>query len=130
MNIKTGLRSALLSNAAVAEIIDTRAYFKMLPQNPTYPALTLEQISGDPLNCVNEIPALSWTRIRINAWGETYSEADELAIAVETALNGQTFTLTGVTIGSIVADGMRDFYEPNVDAYYLTQDYKIFYKET
>lgn len=129
MNIKTGLRSAILTNVTVAELIDTRAYFKKLPQNPIYPALTLEQISSDPLNCINEVPSLSWTRIRINAWAETYSEADELAIAVEDALNGQTFSLTGVTIGSIVADGLRDFYEPNVDAYYLTQDYKIFYTE-
>ena len=130
MNIREGIRSAVLSDATVSNTIDTRAYYKMLPQNPTYPAITFEQISGDPLNALSEVPALSWSRIRVNCWGETYSDADALAIAVENALNGQTFSLTGLEIGSIVADGMRDFYEPNVEAFYITQDYRIFYKET
>ena len=129
MNIREGIRSAVLSDATVSNTVDTRAYYKMLPQNPTYPAITFEQIGSDPLNALNEVPALSWSRIRINCWGETYSDADSLAIAVENALNGQTFSLTGLEIGSIVADGMRDFYEPNVEAFYVTQDFRIFYKE-
>ena len=130
MNIRVGIRTALLADGTVAGLIGTRAYYKLLPQDPTYPALTLEQISGDPLNTVNSVPALSWARIRVNAWGKTYAAADALGIAVEDALNGETFSLTGLEIGSIVADGMRDFYEPQVSAHYMTQDYRIYYKET
>ena len=130
MNIRVGIRTALLADTTVAGLIRTRAYYKQLPQNPTYPALTLEQISGDPLNTVSSVPALSWVRIRVNAWGKTYYDADTLGTAVEDALNGETFSLTGLSIGSIVADGMRDFYEPQVSAHYMTQDFRIFYKET
>ncbi len=129
MNIRVGIRAALIANSTVSKLIDRRAYYKNLPQNPTYPAIVLEQISSDPLNTVNAVPALSWVRARVIAYGKTYADADELGIAVEDALNGQTFSLSGLEIGSIVADGMRDFYEPQVSAYYMTQDFRIYFKE-
>ena len=130
MNIRVGVRTALLANATIKGLVSTRAYFKNLPQNPTYPCLLLEQISSDPLNTVATVPGLSWARIRVIAWGKTYAAADELGVAVENCLNGQTFSLTGLEIGSVVADGMRDMYEPNVTAHYMTQDFKIYYTES
>jgi hypothetical protein len=125
MNLRTGLRSVLINKVGAG----TRVYFAKLPQNPTYPAVTLEQISGDPGNTVNSVPGLSWARIRANSWGRTYEEADTVAHAVEAELNGQKFNLEGVRIGSIVADGIRDFYEPEVEAYYMSEDFRIFYEE-
>jgi len=130
VSIRSALRASLLSVSAVSSLVSTRAYYKKLPQDPTYPAITLEQISGDPGNAVDKVPALSWGRIRINAWGKTYASADAVAEAVENALNGKKFSPTGIRIGSIVADGMRDFYEPEVEAYYISQDYRIYYEAT
>lgn len=126
--IAPGIRLAILANATVLATVVDRCYFVKLPQKPTYPAITVELISGDLNNCLNELPALTWSRVRVNCWATTYEAAVELAAAVETALNGQTITVSGLLIRSVVADGMRDFYEPEVEAYYATQDYRIWHR--
>lgn len=126
--IAPGIRNAILADGPVAAIVVDRVWFVKLPQKPTYPAITLESISGDPHNCLNELPALTWSRIRVNCWAKTYEAAYELATAVEDALNGHKISATGIEVRSVVADGMRDFYEPAVEAYYVTQDYRIWHR--
>lgn len=126
--IAPGIRLALLADGPVAALVTDRVYFVKLPQKPTYPAITLELISGDPHNCLNSLPALTWSRVRVNCWAKTYEAAYGLATAVETALNGQQISVTGLEVRSVVADGMRDFFEPNVEAYYATQDYRIWHR--
>lgn len=126
--IAPGIRNAILADGTVTTAIVDRCYFVKLPQKPTYPAVTIELISGDPHNALNELPALTWSRVRVNCWGKTYEAAYELATAVETALNGQKISATGIEVRSVYADGMRDFYEPAVEAYYVTQDFRIWHR--
>ena len=126
--IAPGIRLAILADVAVAALIVDRCYFVKLPQKPTYPAVTIELISGDLNNCLNSLPALTWSRVRVNCWATTYEAAYELATAVEAALNGKTISATGIEVRSVVADGMRDFYEPAVEAYYVSQDFRIWHR--
>lgn len=127
--IAPGIRLALLANGTVSAAVGaSRVYFTMLPQEPTYPAITIELISGDPSNTLTAPGTLVWSRVRINAWGKTFAAANALALQVEAALNGQTATVTGLVICSCVADGMRSFYEPAVEAHYASQDYRIWHK--
>ena len=127
--IAPGIRAALLNDGPVSGTVGgSRIYFKTLPQVPTYPAITLELISGNPDNTLDSLPALVWSRVRVNAWGKTYQAAMTLATQVETALNGKTITVSGLVIRSVVADGMHDEYEPAVEAHYICQDYRIWHK--
>lgn len=123
MSLPVDLRAALIANAPVLAAVSTRISFMLLPQEPTYPALTLELIDGDPHNTVPSTQSLHWARVRINAWGRTYGSAYETAELVETALNGQQTA----TLRSINALGKRNMYEPNVEAHYTTQDFSIWY---
>lgn len=125
MSFPTVLRATLLANDPVLALVSTRIYWKKLPQEPTYPALTLELLNGDPQNTLASLPDLKWARVRVNAWNITYGTAFVVALAVETALNGQQFS----TIKSVVAQGLRDMYEPAVEAYYVTQDFSIWHTE-
>lgn len=123
MSLPVTLRTKLTGDAGVAALVGTRVYWRNLPQEPTYPAITLETIGGDPDNTINATQVLHWARVRINAWGKTYGAAYELAAAIETALNMTTTTV----LRSINALGKRDFYEEAIYAYYVTQDYSIAY---
>lgn len=125
MSLATTLRTVLLADDPLLARVSTRIYWKRLPQNPTYPALTLELISGDPQNTLHSISTLKWARVRINVWDTTYGSAYETAQVLEDAINGQTFT----TLRSIVGQGQQDMYEPEIDAYYLTQDFSIWHTE-
>jgi hypothetical protein len=126
--IAPGIRTALLADVPVAAVVVTRVYFTMLPQEPVYPALTLEIISTNPGNALNSLPALVWSRVRVNAWAKTFAAAWSLAGLVETALNGKKITVSGLLIRSVVADGMQSLYEPAVEAHYISQDYRIWHK--
>ncbi len=125
MSFPTVLRATLLADDPVLALVSTRIYWKKLPQEPTYPALTLELVGGDPQNTLATLPDLKWARVRMNAWNTTYGTAFAVAQAVETALNGQKFS----TLKSIVAQGLRDMYEPAIEAYYVTQDFSIWHTE-
>ena len=126
--IAPGIRLALLADGPVAAVVSTRIYFTMLPQEPTYPAITLELISGNPGNTLNSVPTLVWSRVRANCWGRTFAAANALALLVEAALNGKRITVTGLVICSVVADGMQSLYEPAVEAHFLSQDFRIWHK--
>ena len=125
--IAPAIRLALLTETDVTDLVGSRVYFQRLPQEPTLPALVIELISGDPNNAVNSVPSLVWSRIRIISWGATYRAANELSQAVENALNARQFSADGTEIRSIVADTLRDFYEPAVEAYHSSQDFKIWH---
>jgi len=125
MSLAVVLRATLIADDAVLALVSTRVYWVKLPQRPTYPAVTLELISGDPNNAVDKLSALKWARVRINVWHTKHEGAYDTAQVIETALNGKKFT----KLRSIVAGGLRDFFEPAVDAYYLTQDFSIWYYE-
>lgn len=127
MSVIVAVRSALLADAAVAALVGTRVYAKKLPQAVTYPAATLELISGDPGNTVAAAGTMKWSRVRINAWGTTYATAEGLAHKIEAALNVKKSTQGAVRLASINAQGLRDFYEPDVEAHYHSQDFSIHY---
>jgi len=117
----------LLADANVAAYFSTRVYWGKLPQQPTWPAITLEQVSSNPHNALNSLPGLLWSRVRIHAWGSTYEMANAGAMLIETALNGATYTTTGLVVRSVVAQGLRDFYEPAVEAFHVSQDFSIWH---
>lgn len=126
--IAPGIRLALLADGPVVAVVVARIYFVMLPQEPTYPAITIDLISGDPGNTLSELPALVWSRVRVNCWGRTFAAAHALALLVEAALNGQKITVSGLLIRSVVADGMQSLYEPEVEAHYISQDFRIWHQ--
>jgi len=128
VNIAPGIRTALAADTDVAAVVGTRIYFQRLPQEPTYPALTIEQITTDLYNTVNELQGLHWSRIRVHAWAQTYAAADTLAATVQTALNGKKITVSGLKIRSVVADGPWDSYDATADIYQLAQDFRIWHR--
>lgn len=126
MSFPTVFRAVVLANSGVSDLVAARMYPMKLPQKPTFPAITYLLIDGDPHLNLQGNSSLHWAQVRVNAWGLTYGDAHVLANKIETAINGQTFT----TLRSIVGKGMRDLYEPAVDAYYATQDFSVWHTES
>jgi len=126
MSLPEAFRDTLLADASVIALVGSRIYPVNLPQEPTYPAVTYLEISGDPHNSLTGPQGLHWARLRVHTWGETYGDAYETAQAVEVALNGQKFT----TLRAISALGRHDLYESAVEAYYISQDFSIWHTET
>lgn len=112
--IEAKIRSILIANEAVGALISKRVYVGILPQKPTYPALTIQPITHNPDNDLAGPGDMQWDRLQIDAWGNTYAAAAELYKAVIDALNGKKFNGTGYTASIIVPPSGGYGYEPSV----------------
>jgi hypothetical protein len=131
MNLESGVRYVLINDAGVLALVGTRVYSGILPQDPTYPAVTIQPITENDNNALASLPALRWARLQIDSWAETYAEAKDLHDKICVALNGQTYNPSGVRIGSIVAQtGGQYSYEPSVGVHRRTRDYGFWYDES
>jgi len=101
------LKNALSSSAGVTAIVGTRIYPLELPQTPTYEAITYQRVSN---TAQQGSTALRQSRYQINCWAAKYSEAQELAVAVKTALEEYTDTdqIPGIKM-SQVANEFDDY---------------------
>lgn len=82
MTIKTMLVGRLEAYSGLSALVGTRIYPRILPNNPTYPALTYARIS----NSTATTNGLRETRFQINCWGATEASADAVAGQVKAAL--------------------------------------------
>ena len=80
MSIGTLLRDGLANDNGVSAIVGSRIYPAILPQTPTYPAITYQRVSSTGQNGTSDRKESRW---QVNCWGATYSEAVSLAAAVK-----------------------------------------------
>ena len=126
--IEAKIRAILAATTAVTTMVSTRIYAGILPQNPTYPAITIQPITYDSSNTLKGSGNLQWDRLQIDAWGETYASTDGVYKAVITALNGKQFTGTGYRIGSCnVQAGGRYRYEDSTKIHGRSVDFGIWF---
>jgi len=125
------LRAFLLSDAPVAALVGTRIYPVKLPQNVTYPAMTLLRVSSAPPTPLKGKTSLNHERIQIDCWvretsGATpFTAALALGAAVRERLEGyvgpmsdtRTSPATVYTTAVQFADE-REFFEADVNGGY------------
>jgi hypothetical protein len=131
MNIEEAVRSILASDSAIAALVDTRVMCGWLPQDPTYPAVTIFPVSEDENEAVNDTRAKRYARLQVDVWAPTYAGAKALADLVVDALHGQSHTLTGIEIGasSAITGGMY-MYEDSVAVHRRSRDFGFWFIET
>lgn len=102
----------LENDAGISALIGTRIYPQILPQDPTFPAITYSQTSGVRDRVIREGPSgRARPRITINCWGERYSQARALADAVRIALDGYRGIMGSTDVGGVRLDNEFDLFE-------------------
>lgn len=127
--MRQALRSYLLTQTAITNIVSTRIRPTYLPQNPTLPSLTYQQISGDSNQALDGRSAVRRGRVQIDAWAKTYDEAVSLAEAVSTALDGVRVTSDGVELTDSWQASQIDMYEDGIEAHRISTDYEISFRD-
>ncbi len=87
------VRTQLLTVTAVTDLVNTRIYPDVLPQNPTLPAVAIEEISSTSEHDLVGKIGMARSRVRIKAYHEYAAEANQLRALCEAAwvANGSTF---------------------------------------
>src|SRR5262245_57821961 len=109
MTISAKLYTAL-TQAPIVAIVGNRIYPLILPQTPTYPALSYQRISNTAQIGSTE---LRETRYQINCWASTYATAQQLATAVKTSMEEYKATATAPRIKMAQVVNELDDYDPD-----------------
>lgn len=113
-----------------------RVYPLMLPQTPTFPALTYQRISGVRDRHQRGPSGTSFARIQCDAWapatqadGSGYMRAKNLADAVRKAVDGYAGAMSSVFVQQVQVEGDRDIYESDAKLYRVSFDLLIWWTE-
>jgi hypothetical protein len=82
MSIIKALNIKLKATASITDIVSTRIWYKVLPQNPTYPALTFFEVDDLRYQTHDQTVGLSHARFQFDAWAETKDEVETLIEAI------------------------------------------------
>jgi len=125
---------AFLGNApAVSAIVSSRIYPQLLPQNPTYPAITYNQVSAVRVHVLAGAGGKARRRISVNCWATTAKAAEALADAVRRSLDGFYGSMRDTNVGSTRIDNEIAFFEEEAGTtgiYRVVQDYIVGHLET
>lgn len=139
-DLGSAVRSYLIADAAVAQLVGARIYPDALPQGyrmNTGGALTYSIISTAHDHLINGLAGIARSRLEFTAVASGRAAANEIAEAVRASgLVGFTGDLHGVEIEGVMLDsGVQSLTESPTDGsqdrWYLTVfDYLIAYQET
>lgn len=114
--LETKLYTALTGDTTVAGVVGTRIYPLVMPQDPTFPAITYERISGEKVNGLDGYLHMENAHIMVMIWATAYDTAKELAEDVHDCMNKV------VAFRSILVND-PDGYDVNTGLYFVSQDY-------
>jgi hypothetical protein len=134
MTMLTDLVQKLNTFTAVTTLVSTRVYPEPLPQAPTLPALTYNQVSAVRVRDLTGPAGKSRHRVSISCWATTYAGARALADAVRQSIDGFQGTWQDTQVGSVTLDNEFDLFEegagrPEVGIHRVVQDYIISHLE-
>lgn len=126
MTIEEAIYSYLSGESGITDLVGTRIYPLVLPQNTEYPAITYYRVSGPE----HHDKDVAYPRIQLTAWAETYEEAKTVAAEVKAAL--QRFKGTMGVPGVVVIQGVfqndMDLYDNETGVYYVATDIKFIHR--
>lgn len=131
MKIEEALYAHLKSYTGLTNLVGTRIYPLVLPQNPTLPAIIYQKISrvgGRALSSPS--PRYVRARFQISCWGASYGSVKDVAEQVKAALqdyHGVMGGTGGVTVLDADVANEQDIYEPEVGIYHLPVDVFIYH---
>jgi len=139
--IEAALIARLLETPAVAALIGgdsipaARIYPIVLPQKPTFPAITYQDISTVRDRTAQGPSGLAFARIQFDCWAAAapgapgYASAKALLAAVRAALDGFTGNRAGVEIQDASMEGDRSSFNAGLHAYLSSADVEVWFEE-
>lgn len=134
MKAEKVIRYRLNNYAGVTALVASRIYPVVLPQEPTYPAITFSLVSSQRIEGTWTNPGMARARFQITCWASTFDSvsglAEQVRLALErygTAVAGTT--IAGVTVYDIHMGSEAHAYEPTLDAFAQSIDFTVVHAE-
>ena len=130
MSLETSLYLELSTHADIQPLVGNRVYPVLLPQHPTYPAITYRRDDDARYSTIdgNQSQTIDASMV-LDAWAETYAAAKGLADTIKAALQNLTGNMSGLTVNRVHMGGYVEVYETEVQAYRVSHGIIVSYSE-
>jgi hypothetical protein len=128
-DIRSGLRTFLLANGAVAALVSTRVYPIKIPQGEKNASLVYNEISGQGDHHMQGASGLVSVRMQIGAWAQTADAAHALFLTTKYALDGYGGLMGSVDVQGVFIESWRDIDDTTANLRGKVADYIIWYAE-
>lgn len=116
----------ILSNVtAVTDIVSTKIYPEIAPQNESQPYIVYSVVSNSPTDTKEENGNVDEATIEVYCFNTNYSTAIDLGVAVRAALERKNGTYGGVQIQSINYTNEQMDVNPERSIWVAIQDYTV-----
>lgn len=128
--IDANVYAYLKAQTAITAVSSTRIYNTILPEKPTYPAITFRAELHDIDNVFGGSTGFARSDYYVDAWATTITAANALAKLIKTALKDHTGSFGGITVQEIfITMGPIPVFENSVRAFRVTQMFSIWHGE-
>jgi len=98
MGLDADIYAYLVGQAGITNLVSTRVYPNVLPQNSAYPSITYSRVSDNPVRAMSADASVKQSRYQFDAWGTSAESARALADQIISALNGYVGSMNGNTV--------------------------------
>jgi len=126
--IDTALYARLSGYAGLTALVSTRIYPAPIPQNPTYPLVTYQEIDRVSPHTMGTLAGVTHIRYQIDSWATTLAGAKAVAAQVEAALDNYAGTSdTIVILNCFLESGQSSPYDDAEGVHRYIQDFIVEY---
>ena len=107
----------------VKALVGERVYPDAVPQNPKLPFVTYQQVGGQPLNFLSDVPDMRNGRFQFNVWAKTRKEAAQLIRQIEDQVR------LSPALRAETLNGALAVHEDTTTWFGAQQDFSIWFKD-
>jgi len=116
--IEIDLRAAMIAAPAVTALVGQRIAAGILPEGELRPYVTYSLVTGERIPSMSDSGLMRHARMQVNCWSQSYSEAKQIALAVQSAIEASA-------LFEVVFIGDQDLYDPETNLFYMVLDYSV-----
>jgi hypothetical protein len=126
MHVLKGIRTILINETDVTDIVGPRIYSYIVPQKAELPFVLMDVISVRPSDCKNSSSEMDAHRVQIDSFGRTASETADMDNIIRNTIDRiASGSIGGVSIDGIKYDGTIMQYEEERNIKVLSSDYQV-----
>lgn len=130
MNGHIAILALLTRSTTLAALVADRIYPDVMPDNPAYPAITYQKLSGSSARGAVNDPPLMTATFQVSAWAKSRLGAATIAHAINDALDrARKLTVGGVAIDDCFYEDDVDLFDNDTRTYFNHATFKIYYRD-
>lgn len=124
------VRARLLEHSGTAALVGRRVHYSALPQDPTLPAITLQEMPATPEGTMGNDTGHVRATMQIDAWAPKRAGAQALREQIRDALQRYTGTHEGTALKFVGMFSQAPKYESDGRLWRQTSDFDFWYTES